>query len=269
MRSPFPGMDPYLESPAHWSDFHGHLVPELAEAINQLLPENYVARLGEHVSVVAPVTTPPESQIFYPDVTTTRARHGSGTPGHAGGAATATLTVPEAVTVENVIFADERTESYVRIVRLPDQELVTVLELLSPTNKYGDGRGEYMQKRREFLRQPVNVVELDLIRAGPRIEFSRPLPPGHYYAFVTRASRARFTDVYTWTVRDRMPPIPVPLLPPDGDVVVDLAPAVAEAYARGRYWRLIDYTKPAPPPLFGGPDAEWVAGTARAGAVPS
>ena len=265
MKSPFPGMDPYLESPAHWSDFHGHFVPELAEAINQRLPENYVARLGEHVSVVASVASPPESQTFYPDVTVTRAP--SGAAGQPGGAAV--LSMPAPVTLENVVFTDERTESYVRIVRLPDQELVTVLELLSPTNKYGDGRGEYMQKRREFLRQPVNVVELDLLRAGVRMEFARPLPPGHYYAFVSRASRPRLTDVHAWAVRDPMPAVPVPLLPPDGDLAVDLAPAFAEAYARGRYWRLIDYTNPPPPPLFGGPDAEWVAETARAGAKPS
>lgn len=271
MKSPFPGMDPYLESPTHWSDFHGHFVPEIAEAINEKLPGNYVARLGEHVSLVSAVSSPPDSQTFFPDVTMTRsAGRSDAAAAVAERGGTGTLKVPEPVTLGNVEFMDELTESYIRIVRLPGQELVTVVELLSPTNKYGEGRGEYMRKRREFLHQPVNVVELDLLRAGVRLEFARALPRGHYYAFVSRPTRPGVTDAHAWTVRDRMPAVPVPLLPPDGDLAIDLAAPFAESYKRGRYWKLIDYARtPPPPPLFAGPDADWVAETARAGAKPS
>lgn len=264
MRSPFPGMDPYLESPAHWSDFHAHFVPQLAESINRRLPDNYVARIGEHVSVVMPVAEPPAAQSFYPDVSVLRADR-SATAGDEGGetaAGTAVAAPPDPVLMTNVAHADEWTEAYVRIVRLPEQELVTVIELISPTNKYGDGRGDYVRKRLEFLRQPVNLVELDLLRAGVRLEFDRPLPPGHYYAFVSRAASALTTGAYAWTVRDRLPTLPVPLRPPDPDVVVDLNEPFAAAYALGRYWKLIDYAKPPPPPPFGGSDAEWVEATA-------
>lgn len=272
MRSPFPGMDPYLESPAHWSDFHGRFVPLFADAINQRLPANCLARIGEHVSVVMPVSEPPAAgQTFYPDVAVLRSTRDPDPSGGGGGVATATAVMapPRHVTMTNVEFADERTEAYVRIVRLPEQELITVIDLISPTNKYGDGRGEYTRKRQEFLRQPVNMVELDLLRAGVRLAFDRPLPQGHYFSFVSRSTRPNVTDAYPWTVRERLPAVPIPLRAPDPDVVVDLNEPFAAAYERGRYWKLIDYTQPPPPPPFTGGDVAWVSEVVRAGGKPS
>ena len=263
MPSPFPGMDPYLESPAHWSDFHATFIQEVRDAINDRLPENYVARVGEHVSLVNPVFEVPGGPSFYPDVTVMR-RDTAG----AGGTSTALIT-PPVVTLTNIESLDPHTETYIQVVRLPEQELVTVLELLSPTNKYGDGRGEYMRKRREFREQRVNLVELDLLRAGVRIEFFERPPPGHYYAFVSRGTRPALTDAHAWTVRSRWPTIPVPLRPPDADVAINLAQPFASAYEKGRYWKLIDYSKPPPPPAFAADDADWVAQTAAAGAKPS
>jgi hypothetical protein len=197
-------MDPYLESPAHWADFHGHFVPQLAEAINERLPDNYVARIGEHVSVVMPVSEPPAAHSFFPDVSVLRSTRDPASGVTSGG--TAVATPPAPVMMTNVESVDEHTEAYVRIVRLPHQELVTVLELISPTNKYGDGRGEYMRKRQEVLRQPVNLVELDLLRA--RVAFERPLPPGHYYSFVSRSKDTHLTGACAWTVRDHSPCCP-------------------------------------------------------------
>src|SRR5437764_6644253 len=45
MPSPFPGMDPYLESPDIWPDFHDALAAELRAVLNQTLPRPYYARL--------------------------------------------------------------------------------------------------------------------------------------------------------------------------------------------------------------------------------
>lgn len=264
MPSPFPGMDPYLESPAHWSDFHPRFILEIAGAINDRLPDHYIARIGEHVMVVNPVLEPPGGSRFVPDVTVVR-----GAPADpAFGANVAAVIAPPAATLLNIESLDPYTEAYVQVLRLPEQEVITVLELLSPTNKYGEGRGEYMRKRREFRQQGVNVVEIDLLRAGVRLEFFQPLPAGHYYAFVSRGSRPTVTDAYPWTVQAPLPVIPVPLRAPDADVAVCLAEPFTAAYDSGRYWKLIDYTRPPPPPAFGPRDAEWVAQTAAAGARP-
>ena len=266
MRSPFPGMDPYLESPTHWSDFHLRFVNVLSEVIADRLPRNYIARIEEEVVVVEPDFF--ERKVG-PDVAVARDPLRTGGP-RASATAIAESPELEPVTLGNVQMLDPHTEAYVRITRLPEHELVTVLELFSPANKVGTGRGAYVEKRQRLMGQPVNIVELDLIRAGKRLGgFDRPLPPGDYYAFVSRADRRPRTEVYSWHVRRTLPPIPLPLRPPDSDVTIDLGAAFAVAYERGRYDRVVDYSAPPPPPPFSPDDVQWVAQTAAPKAKPS
>jgi hypothetical protein len=258
MPSPFPGMDPYLESPTHWSDFHSRFINALADALNERLPEDFVARIGEHILSIAPTFRDEgDSPEFIPDVTvisgTDRPDTGQGAVSTASGAGVLTPTK-----VRNVKFADDYIEAYLEVQRLPAMQVVTVIELLSPTNKYGEGRGIYMRKRRELLAQQVNLVEFDLIRAGGRIEFSEPLPAGHYHAFVSPTDQRPITDVYSWSIRDPLPAIPVPLVAPLDPVRLDLAAPFAQAYQAGRYRKLIRYSAPPPAPSLSRPDAEWV-----------
>ena len=45
MPSPFPGMDPYLESPDVWPDFHDRFAEHISAELNRTLPAPYYARL--------------------------------------------------------------------------------------------------------------------------------------------------------------------------------------------------------------------------------
>jgi hypothetical protein len=260
MPSPFPGMDPYLESPTHWSDFHPTFIQTWREAIADRSPANYFARVGEDVVLIAPETP---AQSREPDVLISR------DPSRSGNGATALISGVRCTptTLDNIERLDPHTETFIEILRFPEQEVVTVLELLSPTNKYGDGRGFYMEERKQLLHQKVHVIELDLIRAGRRLPLSRPLPPADYYAVVSRADRRPSCDVYPWTVRVPLPVLPIPLLAPDPDIEVDLQAAFNVAYQRGRYDRLVRYNEPPPPPSFAGDDADWVARTAASAAA--
>lgn len=264
MKSPFPGMDPYLESPAHWSDFHPTFIQTLREALNDVLPPNYVARIDEEIVMLEP--EPYDRKKAEPDVAVIHDPLVARSHG-AGAAIAERATSP--VTLENVESLDPHTEVRIDITRLPERQVVTVIELLSPTNKSGDGRGLYLEKRHKLLRRPINVVEIDLIRAGRRLRLNRPLPPAHYYGFISRADRRPKCDVYAWTLRDALPALPIPLLAPDHDVHANLAAAFDLAYARGRYERSVNYAEPPPPPALSAKDAEWVAETAGAGAKPS
>lgn len=253
MPSPFPGMDPYLESPTQWSDLHTRLINVLSEVIADRLPNNYFARLGEDVWLIQPEIRVKQGRE--PDVLVTH------DPSRSGGNASTVVggVRREPMTLANVEYLDPHTEAFIQIVRLPEQQVVTVLELLSPTNKTGDGRGFYLEKRQQLLRQQVHIVELDLLRAGRRLTLDRPLPPADYYALVSRANRRPDCQVYFWTVRDQLPLIPIPLLAPDADVELDLGEAFRIAYSRGHYDRLVRYDQPPPSPSFAGDDAEWVA----------
>src|SRR4051812_16455503 len=68
MPSPFPGMDPYLESSVRWPDLHFGIIGELRVALNRVLPRNYVAKAGERLYIMEP------SDTIYPDVSVFR-RH--------------------------------------------------------------------------------------------------------------------------------------------------------------------------------------------------
>jgi hypothetical protein len=247
-------MDPYLESPAQWPDFHSTFIQAWREAIADKLPKNYFARIGEDVVLIQPEAGSRQGRT--PDVLVSRDPLRT-----VGGGGTAVMNAArlEPTTLENLETLDPHTEAFIEILRLPDQAVVAVLELLSPTNKYGDGRGFYIEKRIQLLRQKVHIIELDLLRAGRRIELSRPLPPGNYYALVSRSDRRPRCDVYSWTVRSRLPLVPIPLLAPDPDIEIDLSEAFRAAYQRGRYERIIRYDQPPPPPSFAGDDADWVA----------
>jgi hypothetical protein len=136
--------------------------------------------------------------------------------------------------------------------------LVTVVEVLSPTNKTGTGRWEYRAKRRALARQSVHLVEIDLLVGGERLAVAQTLPKADYYAFVSRSAHWPLGDAYGWMVRQEFPRIPIPLATPDRDVLVDLQAAFVAAFERGDYGALIDYDQP-PPALLAEVDRQWAA----------
>lgn len=255
MPSPFPGMDPYLETPAFWSDFHARFITYWADALADALPDNYEARIDEKVRLVE--VAPPKRKLIEPDVAVTQ-REPSRTPSPAP-AGVATL---EPVTLELEIEEDETHERYIEILHRPERSLVAVLELLSPANKEEPGRSAYLLKRNALLHHPIHLVEVDLLIGGRRLPPEGGLPPGDYYALVLRGDRRRSCDVYAWTLRHALPAIPIPLLRPDPDVWLDLAAVFATTYERGRYARSLDYAAP-PPVALDGEARRWATERAR------
>ena len=66
MPSPFPGIDPYLESQDLWPDFHVGFTATLCDAISEQLPDPYVARIDERMNLVDTVATIPGPWIMPP-----------------------------------------------------------------------------------------------------------------------------------------------------------------------------------------------------------
>lgn len=252
MSSPFPGMDPYLEHPSYWLDFHSRLINAWCEAIADELPPDYEASLGERVYLVE--HEPEARKLGHPDLAVTHGENG-GTSPSSSAAAVATL---EPVTIPLLVLDGPR-EAYIQILHQPDRSLVTVLELLSPANKEAPGRTEYLAKRRALLYQKVHLVELDLLRGGQRLPLQEPLPPADCYYLLSRGDQRPDCQVYFWPLRQPLPTLPVPLRDPDPDLMIDLAAVFTMAYDRGRFGRRLNYQKPPELPLRGA-DQRWAAG---------
>jgi Protein of unknown function (DUF4058) len=256
MPSPFPGMDPYLEGQGFWPDFHAKFINYAQEALADQLSERYEVRIEERLSLV--FVPDPRGKRLQPDLAILQR-----TPVAPRPAAPIGLATLEPVTIPLMMAATERVrETRIEIRRRPGRVLVSVIELLSPSNKEAPGFQEYEAKRLALIDQPVHLVELDLLVGGHRLPMAGDLPPGDFYALVARADRRPDCDVYAWTVRQPLPAIPIPLADPDPDALLDVARVFTTAFERGRYARSIDYDAPLTIPLDP-QDQSWAEERAR------
>jgi hypothetical protein len=249
IRSPFPGMDPYLEALTIWPDVHTSLMSIFREQLTPLLAPKYSAELETQVVIDR---LDDELQVMLPDVSVT-------TPDMpTGGPSSVAVAAPAPVRIRVPLDAPTRLVS-IHIRQRETERLVAVIELLSPVNKRrGKGREEYLEKRRTLLASPVHFIEIDLLRSYPRMPFDDPLPPAHYLVMVCNARERPHSSVWPVSVRQPLPTIPIPLLPPDPPVPLDIGQALRTAYERARYDLRVDYRKPAMPALSSA-DAAWAA----------
>lgn len=257
MPGPFPGMDPYTEQGEVWPELHNRLMIYLCDAIQPVLPPHYVARLELRIFT----EREPGSErgpFRVPDLELVR--QGPGARGSAPVAVLEPETDPGGYWITSSRV--ERREVAIGIRAAGGGELVTAVELLSPSNKRsGDGRVEYLRKQAEILGAGLNLVEIDLLRAGLHTvaadrESLEAFRPFDYLLCVHRTAREGDFWVYPWTVRERLPVLPIPLAPGDPELRVDLKPLFDRAYDNAACPKLVDYRREPDPPL-GPEDGAW------------
>ncbi len=135
---------------------------------------------------------------------------------------------------------------YLEVRDREGREVVTVIELLSPSNKRaGDDRESYLAKRSELLRSPAHLVEIDLLRGWtPMPQEGRP--ECDYSVMVSRAQARPAAAFWPIMLRERLPVIPIPLRLPDEAVRVDLQEALDRAYDGAIYEKIIYLGNPEP-----------------------
>lgn len=256
MASPFPGMDPYLESPLRWRDVHHSLASQIRRQLAPRLSPRYVARL--EIRFIA--STPDEQiiSILYPDVDVTIAQlreRAIATYKPLAGVAVDAQPMP---LILRVAPSGERVRLVTIEIRdTAQRRLVTSIEILSPINKRsGGGLVEYRAKREMVILAGAHLLEIDLLRQGTRPPRLIDLPQSDYFVFLTRAEQGDLTETWPISVRDPLPVVPVPLLPGDDDVPLDLGHALRTICDEARYDLSIDYSQPPISPLSED-DAEW------------
>jgi hypothetical protein len=242
--SPFPGMDPYMES--RWRDVHASLIAYTRDALQPQLPDDLVARIEEnvHLDVAGHEVAHRNPDVFVvesPVPWETRVQ---------GGASAAN----EPIVLEADM--DPLVERHIEIVDQSGGRVITAIEILSPWNKLeGSGRDRYMTKREQYLASRTNLVEIDLVRSGKWWSMVPPhiVQAKHHWPYrvtVWRAWAAGKLALYRIGLSQELPPIAVPLREGEAEVSLPLQQLIVQVYRNGRYDRT-DYSKPCEPPLEG------------------
>ena len=251
MKSPFPGMDPFLER--HWQDVHSTFMVYAKQQLNRQLPSELLARVEESI---AGETDDERARVIYPDISVVE--HSASLPG----------TQPELVGVavadpfEVPLPLEAPPQRRLEIIDSGSgNRVITVIELLSPVFKNSPaGRSAYRKKQIEYILGMVNLVEIDLLRCGefvlamPEVEWPRA-HQSSYKICIRRVTRPAIAAGIGIHLQNKLPNIAIPLRPHDRDVVLELQPLFDDCYRDGRY-HTIDYHRPLNPP-FSGEEQHW------------
>jgi hypothetical protein len=258
MASPFPGMDPYLEQ--FWGDIHHALITYARDQLQGRLPGDLRARVEERVFVELPQG---QERSMYPDIRVVERGRGKAVSPAAAGA----VAVAEPLCMR--LHDEPITQGFIEILDLATgRRVVTVIEVVSTSNKRpGDGRKVYERKQEECREAGVNLVEIDLLRAGPWVLLvpEQLIPASHRTTYCVCVYRARSElpgEIYRVPLRERLPTIRVPLREGDADVPLDLQALIDLCYRNGGYEDDIDYSAEPLPPLAL-EDARWADGQLR------
>lgn len=241
MPNPFPGMNPYIEQPEFWSDFHNQLVAALARALIPKLLPKYRVVTDKWVYKISGSTA---LTIGRPDVAVQRSRTNS-TLSETAVAVSQPTVQPIKVTVP---LLEEVQQSYIEVRDAATQEVVTALEVLSPANKRGDGRQKYEFKRQRVLESLTHLVEIDLLRNGNPLPIEDDNTQSHYRILVSRANTRPVADLYPFNLSDSIPLFSLPLKAGDLEPIVHLQQLVNDLYEQLGYDYFIDYSSNPPLP---------------------
>jgi Protein of unknown function (DUF4058) len=242
MPSPFPGMNPWFEQEGLWLDFHTKFLTAINERLVGQVRPKYIVLLEQKI-YVHEVSGP--RLVGRADVSLHRTETGN------GGGSTAVLEAPAEILLTT---QDVERVPYLEVRDRFSRELVTVLEMLSPTNKRGDDRRQYLAKRSEVLDSAANLVEIDLLRGG------RPMPDANrpdctYSVVVSRPEDRPRCGFWPIGLKERLPEIPVPLRRDDGEARIDLQEVLNHVYDVFGYEDFV-YSG-TPDPALSPEDARW------------
>jgi hypothetical protein len=255
-------MDPYLERPDVFPDLHSSLIIFLKNALQRKLPEPYFASSDRRTWVEhGRYHYEPDVDVVFPTIKSLEE-----VAGMSVSVGTLERTAAEPLIVR--VSLDPREQLFLNVYtgRGDERRVVTSIEFLSPSNKGSSGQGRrlYLLKQKELLTSQVHLVEVDLLRGGthttavPRPLLLERAPWLDYHVCIRRFDQLEELICYPFRLEDPLPSIPIPLLPGDGSVEIDLQSVFNAAYDAGPYSREIDYAGDDIVPPLPPDQAEWI-----------
>jgi hypothetical protein len=249
MRSPFPGMNPFLEAPYHWQPFHTMFLGTLQQQLSTLLPSGFVSRPEQRVYIV------PDEREIRPDVITFATASNRPNSSSSGRVAIAERQTPPERAPRSVRQVTERFLE-IRDVRHGSREVIAIIELLSPANKEGGsvGRSEYQRKQKAVLTSTTHLIEIDLLRGGEHTVYvpqSVLREYGSYDYVVTLSDATQPEEFLFWRIplQEALPVIDIPLTEDTPTLKLDLQQVFDLCWATNHLDADIDYTAPLSPVL--------------------
>jgi hypothetical protein len=242
-------MDPYLENPSG-HNFHHRLISAIAISLGPQLRPKYRVVVEEAI-----YQTEGQDSVLVgvPDVTIQKAK---GTQSNTE--ATLSTTVAQPILVD-LPMPEVVRQGYLEIREVATSEVVTVIEVLSPTNKRpGEGRRTYEAKRQVILASATNLVEIDLLRQwAPIVQLPEQLQT-HYRILVSASFQRPQASLYSFNLSDPIPAFPLPLQETESEPIVNLQNLLGDIYDQSGYDLVIDYSQP-PVPALKEADSVWLA----------
>jgi hypothetical protein len=243
MPSPFPGVDPWLEHIDVWHSVRLRLIARSSELLQvQAKRQGFFVEVEERIYIEEA-----ERQVL-PDLAIIES------PRRERSKASGTVLQADEPVLVSIVSEPEIKERFLQVFDTGSRQLVTQIELISHTNKSKKhGRKQYLRKRKELKRSGVNVVEIDLLRAGePVVDLPmksfKQAQPCDYIASTVRQGHAK-REAYPILLRERLPRIGIPLREGFSDIVLDLQAALDHVWDHGPYPDRIDYEADPVPPL--------------------
>jgi Protein of unknown function (DUF4058) len=250
MTYPFPGMNPYLEHPALWTEVHNHLIVAIASVLNRQLRPKYRVAVDQRTYLSISSTT---DFVGRPDVAVV----GQRSPVGVLEKVEETRIHSQPLSVE-LPMPETLTERYLEVREIPTGEVVTAIELLSPSNKRaGEGRRVYIEKRNRVLGRLSHFVEIDLLRNGEPMPIVQPQVVSAYRLLVSRSDRRPSAELYAFGLREEIPTFAIPLRSGDVEPTVDLGALLRDVYERGSFDLAIDYERDPTSPVSE-EEARWI-----------
>jgi hypothetical protein len=191
----------YFQTHGGWEGFHGVHISDLAKAITRALPGGYIVDTEQSLQLreIHP-DTGERTRRPMPDVTVFRTGSPTSSPSPATtGVATATLIQPVIKTMQVL-----QEKLYYRALLIYEAANpgalgvpVTRIELLSSSNKFGDGLLQYTEKRIAALKTGLRLVEIDYLHETDPVMSGLP-------SYIRREAGAH---AYNITISDPYPSV--------------------------------------------------------------
>jgi hypothetical protein len=252
-------MDPWLEHPGLWLGVHNSLIAAIRDDLASKVAPKYFVDIDQHTYITSAAG---DLAVIRPDVLVGRTASRRRIPRPAQGVIAVAEPDVEVAAMDVLVPVEIQVDEwYLEVRTVAKNKLVTVIEVLSPTNKSaGAERRKYLRKRHQIFKTGTSLVEIDLLRGGRPMPLASEQPvESAYRILVSRGATRPQAKLYAFGVRLPIPPIPIPLLPKDPEPSLDLGAVLHALYERARFDLRLDYTKPPVPPL-GEENAAWARG---------